>query len=95
MSFADRSPLQPGQPGSDAATAPTARRQTDRPRVAVDRVDTEPLMVDQHRNAVAALTALIDRWTQPGEYTNQGDVHGEDADSTDARELDVFRPEAA
>jgi hypothetical protein len=95
VSFADRSRLRRGKPGSEAATAPTAQQQPDRSRVTVERVDTEPLTVHQHRDAVAALAALIDRWTRPGENTNQGDVHGEDANSGDAPRLDVFRPEAA
>ena len=61
MSSADRSRRRPDKPGSDVVTAPTARRQPDRPRVTVERVDTEPLTADQHRDAVAALAALIDR----------------------------------
>ena len=97
MSSTDRSRPRPGQPGADAATAPTARRQPDRPRVTVERVDTEALTVDQHRDAVAALAALIDRWTRPGENTIHDEVRVEvdSADPSDIHGPDVSCSEAA
>lgn len=95
MSSADRSRQRPGQHSADSATVSNARRQPDRPIIKVERVDTDPLTVDQHRDAVAALAALIDRWTRPVENTTKSHTDGEATDSTDPHRLHTSRSEAA
>lgn len=94
MSSTDPFRQQPRPPASDGFSAPTSRQPDCRP-VAIECIDTEPLSVDQHRDAVAALAALIDRWTRPGETTTKSDTDGEATDSTDLHRLHTSRPEAA
>jgi hypothetical protein len=83
VSSTDRSHRQPRLPASDGFSAPTSR-QPDRHRFTIECIDTEPLSVDQRRDAVSALVALIDRWTRAGETTTKTDTDGEATDSTDS-----------
>jgi hypothetical protein len=66
MSSLDRSLPHRTQPELAPPRERPRRRPTD-PRVEVERIDTEQLSVDQHRDAAAALAVLIDRWTRLSE----------------------------